>query len=66
MKVSPEVKQLAAETAAKLGVATLYVNDKNEFFTEENLARGSVDLSLIHIQMCIRDRYTTAMQHWQK
>lgn len=45
MKVSPEVKQLAAETAAKLGVATLYVNDKNEFFTEENLARGSVDSS---------------------
>lgn len=42
MKISPEVKQLAAETAAKLGVDVLHVNDKGEFFTDVSLARNSV------------------------
>lgn len=45
MKVTAEIKQLAADTAAKLGVTSLLVNDRGEFFTDEGLARNSVDSS---------------------
>lgn len=42
MKISEETKQRGEELASDLKVGVLYVNDKNEFFTSENLAALSV------------------------
>ena len=42
MKISKELKAQAAEAAKSLGVNTIYVNDKEEMFTVENLALNSV------------------------
>lgn len=42
MKISEETKQRGEELAGELKASVLYVNDKNEFFTTENLAALSV------------------------
>ena len=42
MNITNEQRAEAQKTAEKLKVATLYVNDKGEYFTSENLAQLSV------------------------
>lgn len=42
MKITDEQKAKAQELAEKLKVGWLYVNDKGEYFTSENLAQLSV------------------------
>jgi hypothetical protein len=42
IKITPELKAQAAEIAAQLKVEVLFVNDKGEFFTEQNRAFLSV------------------------
>ena len=43
LNISEKKKQEAEKIAKKLNVKTLFVNNKNEFFTSENLASVSVD-----------------------
>lgn len=43
MKITDEQRAKAQELAEKLKVSKLYVNDKGEYFTSENLAQLSVE-----------------------
>ncbi|MDL2314770.1 hypothetical protein LJC16_00745 [Bacteroidales bacterium OttesenSCG-928-C19] len=42
MNVTEEIKKKAAEIAGKRRIKTLFVNSRNEFFTEESYAANSV------------------------
>lgn len=42
MKITEETRQRGKELAGELKASVLFVNDKNEFFTSENLASLSV------------------------
>lgn len=43
MNITDEQKEKAQELAEKLKVSVLYINDKGEYFTNENLVQLSVD-----------------------
>lgn len=43
MKITEEIRNKGQELASKMKVNSLYVNDKGEFFTTQNLASLSVD-----------------------
>lgn len=58
MKITDEQKTKGIEIATGLKITVLYINDKGEFFTSENLAQLSVagDKRSTKIRFCSSSR----------